>query len=158
MKHLRSFLLLPLAFAAVAPAADISVTAASVVASSSARFQDGIAGATLTAGQIVYADSSDSGKIKLADADASSATANVLGITAHGASAGQPIRVIIYDPSLTLNAVLSMSAPVYVLSGTAGGIAPVADLAAGDFPVVLLIATSTSTCFFDPVRGSADVE
>lgn len=140
-------------------AADLSVTAGSVVPSADAKFLDGTAGATITAGQIVYQDASDSNKIKLADSNASAATATAIGIAANGASAGQPIRVILEDPDLTVGATLSMTAPVYVLSATAGGIAPIADLTTGWYPVVIMVAKSTTKAIFKPsaLRGTAVV-
>lgn len=130
-------------------AADLSITAGSVIASSQATVFNGTAGATITAGQVVYRDTSTN-TIKLADADASAATAAAFGIALNGASTGQPVRVVTADPALTVGGTLSLTAPVYVLSGTAGGIAPIADLAAGDYPVVLLVATSTSVAIFNP--------
>lgn len=157
MKHLlRSLALITLlSLAAVSHAADLSITAASVIPGANARFQDGTAGASITAGQVVYADSSDSGKIKLADANASATTATVLGIAAHAAASGQPVRVIIWDDDLTIGATVSMTAPVYVLSATAGGIAPVADLTTGWYPVVLFVAKSTTKVILKPLLGPA---
>ena len=38
----------------------------------------------------------------------------------------------------------------YYLSDTPGGICPVADLASGEYPTVLGIATSTTVLAFDP--------
>lgn len=155
MKYLRLLVLASLAFlSVVSRAADLSITAANVIPGANARFHDGIAGGVLTAGQLVYSDSGDSGKIKLADANASAITANVLGITSHAAASGQPIRVIIWDDDLTIGATVSMSAPVYVLSGTAGGIAPVADVTSGWYTVVVFIAKSTTKVIFIPLRGT----
>jgi hypothetical protein len=45
--------------------------------------------------------------------------------------------------TLTFNAALA-AGQVYVVSTTAGGIAPVADMGAGDFVTVLGIGTSTT--------------
>ncbi len=60
--------------------------------------------------------------------------------------AGQPLAVVYDDDDLTLGATISMSAPVYVLSGTAGGIAPSADVTTGWYPKVILVAKSTTKC------------
>ena len=49
--------------------AAISITAANVLKSSTGQVSVGTAGATITAGQSVYIDTSDSNKIKLADAN-----------------------------------------------------------------------------------------
>lgn len=149
MRKLLSSLAVVLA-TGVSLAADLSITAGSVLASSQATIYNGTAGATITAGQVVYRDASDSNKIKLADADASATASRAFGIALNGASSGQPVRVVTADPALTVGATLSLTAPVYVLSGTAGGIAPIADMAAADYPVVLMVATSTSVAIFNP--------
>ena len=155
MKHLRlllsSFLILVSSFAA---AADLSVTAANVVPGARARTVNGTAGATITAGQLLYFDSTAQ-TYKLADANASATTAAVVGIAAVGASSGQPIIVIIEDDDLTVGATLSMTAPVYCCSSTAGGIAPSADLTTGWYPGVVFVAKSTTKAVFKIVRGTA---
>ncbi len=138
-----------------APAADVTVTAANVIPGPNADLITGVAGATITAGQIVYLDST-SNTWKLADADASAVTSGsggALGLAAGGAAAGQSFVVVLSDDNLTVGGTLVMTAPIYVLSGTAGGIAPLADLAAGDYPVVLLIARSSTKAVFKPLRG-----
>ncbi len=139
--------------------ADISVTAASVIAGANAKKARGRAGATITAGQTLYADGSDSSDLKLADANASAATANCVGIALHGASDGQPLEYVYEDDDFTPGATLSLSAAaddgVYVLSGTAGGIAPVGDLAAAMYPVIIGVAKSTTKMNLKIVRGTA---
>lgn len=146
---LSSFLILVSSFAA---AADLSVTAANVVPGVRAIKTTGTAGATITAGQLVYFDSTAQ-TYKLADANASATTANVIGLAANSASSGQALTVVLEDDDLTVGATLSMTAPVYVVSATAGGIAPVADLATGHYPAVVLIAKSTTKAVFKILRG-----
>lgn len=139
--------------------ADLSVTAASVVMGANGKWREGIAGATITAGQVLYSDTSDSSKMKLADANGSAATAKADGIALHGAANGQPIKYVYEDDDFTPGATLSLSAAaddgVYVLSGTAGGIAPVGDLASGMYPVIIGVAKSTSKMILRIVRGTA---
>ncbi len=158
MKHLRFLLAAVLAFTWVLPpivsATDLSITAANVIPGARTRPQDGIAGATITQGQLLYFDSA-SGTYKLADADASATTAAVVGYAANAASAGQTVSVITYDDDMTVGATLSMSAPVYVLSATAGGISPSASLTTGMYPNVVLIAKSTTKAIFKIIQGSA---
>lgn len=160
MKQLRLLALAALAFTFVVPpltqAADLSITAANVVPGARAKFVGGntIAGATITAGQLLYLDST-AGTFKLADANASATTANVVGYAANSASAGQYIGVVMEDDDFTPGGTLSMTTGVYVLSATAGGIAPSADLATGHYPAVVLIAKSTTKAIFKIVRGSA---
>jgi hypothetical protein len=63
--------------------ADLTITAASVLAGSGAKKVNGTAGATITAGQAVYLDSADN-EYKLADNDsATAAVRTVAGIALH---------------------------------------------------------------------------
>lgn len=139
--------------------ADISVTAGNVLAGSNAKTKKGTAGATVTAGQPVYEDSSDNFSLKPADANASAAAAKAVGIALHGASDGQPLEYVYEDDDFTPGATLSLSVAadsgVYVLSGTAGGIAPVGDLASTMYPVILGVAKSTSKMILKIIYGSA---
>lgn len=123
--------------------ADITITAANVIPSSGARrvLKAIDTAVTVTAGQAVYADAT-SGKLKLADADAL-ASADALGIAETGGGAGQQINVIYEDEAINLGATLVVG-ETYVVSTTAGGIAPLSDLAAGDFTTVLGIATTAA--------------
>ncbi len=122
--------------------ADLTLTAANVLAGSNATTRLGTAGATITAGQVVYLDSATK-TYKLADTDSATAAArSPAGFALNGASSGQPLMVLT-DGDLTLGAVLTAGV-AYYLSGNPGGICPVADVAAGDYPVVLGMAKSTS--------------
>lgn len=138
--------------------ADIAITAANVLKGANAKTKRGIAGATITAGQWLYEDSTDSFKLKLADANASLATSNCVGCSLHGALAGQPIEYDYEDDDFTPGGTLSLSVAadsgVYVLSGTAGGLAPMDDLAAAMYPVVLGVAKSTTKMNLKIVRGT----
>lgn len=121
---------------------DLSITASAVVPGSGAYIVSGTAGTTITAGQTVYLDSSDS-KYKLADADsATAAIRDVVGIALNGASNGQPIDII-REGDLTVNSVLTGGIP-YFLSPTAGGICPIADIEVGDYYTIIGIAKSAT--------------
>lgn len=126
--------------------ADISVTASSVVpANANTGIARGTAGATITAGQAVYADPADSFKIKPALSSNLTQSTNVVGIALNGASAGQPVAYA-FSGDVTFNAVLT-AATVYVLGSAAGGISASADLDSSSntrYGVVLGISTSTS--------------
>lgn len=139
---------------------DISITATSVVASASAKIYSGIAGETITAGQTLYKSSTDN-RLYKADANASPATADCVGIALNGAAAGQPLKYTDDDPDFTPGGTLSLSVAadsgVYVLSGTAGGIAPMDDLAANMYPVVLGVAKSTTKMVLKIVKSTAAV-
>lgn len=153
MKHLLRILAVFAIAISALHAADLTVTAGSVVPGPRAKTTVGTAAAAITAGQLVYLTSA--GTYNLADADASATTANVVGLAASGASAGQPFVIVLEDDDLTVGATLSMVTPIYVLSGTAGGIAPTADIGAGDYPVIVLIAKSTTKAIFKITRGVA---
>lgn len=136
---------------ACAQASDLSITVGSFVPSAAAlkEAQVGTAGATITKGQLLYLDSGTN-TFKLADANGTAATAKVVAIAASDAVSGQGLLYLTKDADLTLGATLSMSAPIYCLSATAGGIAPTADITTGWYPCAVLVAKSTTKCIFDP--------
>lgn len=120
--------------------ADLTLTAASVVPDDGYSYLDGIAGETITQGQVLYLKSSDTRYWK-ANCETSSATAAVAGIALVAASAGQPIKVMT-GGTITIGATVAVGKP-YVLS-TAGLIAPVDDLVSNDWVTTLGIATTTA--------------
>lgn len=123
--------------------ADLTITATSVLAGGGATITEGVAGAAITAGQVLYHDA-DAGTWKLADCDIASPAAarSPKGIALNGAAVGQPLKILTKGP-ITIGATLTAGV-AYYLSGTAGGICPVADLATGDYPTIIGIATSTT--------------
>lgn len=122
--------------------ADLTITAANVVKGSGSKVVEGTAGASVTAGQVVYEDSATS-TYKLADCDSGTAAVrSPAGIALHAAGSGQPLAILTKGP-ITIGATLTAGV-AYYLSATAGGIAPVADLGTGDYPTILGIATSTT--------------
>lgn len=122
--------------------ADVIITAANVVAGSGATFKDATSGATITAGQTCYQDATDGDKWKLADGNASLATSTVVGIATHASLSGQPLRCQT-GGEITIGGTITVGG-VYVQSATAGGIAPVADLASGNFTTVLGIGKTAA--------------
>jgi len=127
--------------APMAWASDLAITAASVVSSTSPTTTDGTAGATITAGQAVYLDSADS-KYKLADCNLSSAAAQAVGIALHGAANGQPLKIQ-WGGNITIGGTVTVGT-IYVLSGTAGGIAPMGDLTTGWRTTIVGVGTSAT--------------
>lgn len=122
--------------------ADLTITAASVVAGANAKITYGTAGATITAGQAVYLDST-TGKWALADTDsATAAVRSAMGIALNGAAINQPVAVQSAG-ALTIGATIAAGV-AYYLSGTPGGICPIADVAAGDYPLILGMGASTT--------------
>jgi hypothetical protein len=141
--------ILSLSLASVAPAfaADLTVTAASVLPGSSAQTATGVAGEALTAGQAVYRKVADG---KWYKADCNSATAEVRlasAIALTGSAAGQSV-VVQTGGQITIGATLTAGV-VYYLSGTAGGLRPVADNTTGDYPQVIGMAMSTTSLLLD---------
>lgn len=122
--------------------ADLTITAASVVKTSTTEISEGIAGVTITAGQALYIDTGDNNELKLADNDASALTKACVGIALHAALDGQPIKYATKG-ALTVGAILTAGV-FYYLSNTAGGICPVADVGAGETVVLLGYASTTS--------------
>jgi len=120
---------------------DITITPANVIAGSNAQKLQGIAGATITAGQVVYRDPA-TGKFLLADANGTADARTPIGIALHGASLDQPLMVIT-EGDLALGAAM-VNATAYFLSDTPGGICPAADVGAGEFVTVLGVSSSTS--------------
>jgi hypothetical protein len=114
--------------------ADLTITATTVAPSSTATLQQVTFGETVTAGQVLYAHASD-GKHYKAHANASG-TATPAGIACVGGASGQKGLMVVKDTQLTIGATVT-SGTVLVLSyATAGGIAPVTDLAADDVDTV----------------------
>jgi hypothetical protein len=125
--------------------ADLTITAASVLPGTEAegaQFEQGLAAVAITAGQLVYKD--NNGLYRLADNNDTSELLSVIaGVSLHGCAAGQPLRVQTAGP-YTVGATVA-SGTVYVLSATAGGIAPVADLATGNRTTIVGVGTNGST-------------
>ncbi|MEY9580961.1 hypothetical protein ABIE88_008537 [Bradyrhizobium diazoefficiens] len=120
---------------------DLVITAANVLPGTGAVTEDGLAGATITAGQAVYRDTD--GTYKLADADGASALIRTArGIALNGGSAGQPIRIQ-KSGEITIGATLT-GGVTYYLSNTAGGICPLADVGTGEYFHIVGIAKSTT--------------
>lgn len=121
--------------------ADLTITAANVVASANAVRESGTAGATITAGQLVYLDTTDM-RYKLADNNGAAALRVPNGVALNGAANNQPL-VIQKAGDITIGATMTAGV-AYYLSDTPGGICPVADLASGEYPCIIGIAKSAS--------------
>jgi hypothetical protein len=122
--------------------ADYSFTAGSVLpGTTGADFEQGVAGAVLTAGQTVYLDTTTN-TLKLTDANTSAVTAVCRGVTLNGAGIGQPVRIQRSGP-YTGGGTVVVGA-IYVLSETAGGIKPSADLDTGDWVSVFGVGVSVA--------------
>lgn len=122
--------------------ADIVITAANVLKGAGAEVRSGIFGATITQGQALYKDAADN-KLKLADTDSGTAAAReVEGISLSAGSNGQP-GFYLKSGLITIGGTVTVG-KIYVLSGNAGGIAPIDDLASGDYTAVIGIGVSAT--------------
>jgi hypothetical protein len=121
--------------------ADVSITAANVVAVPGAQTVQGFALATITAGQIVYRDATTQ-QFGLADNNGAAATRVPVGIALNGAAANQPLTVLTFG-SITIGGTL-VAGVAYYLGDTPGSLCPVADLSAGETATLIGIATSTA--------------
>lgn len=122
--------------------ADYAITVANVAAQSGSTQASGTSGATITQGDAIYIDASDSNKIKVADCTTSAATAAAKGIALNSALSGQPVTYAKAGSSVNLGTTLAIG-DVVILS-EAGAIAPVADLASADYLTIIGHATSTT--------------
>lgn len=169
MKKIRSLRLFSLIiFAAIAMplvappevhATAISITAANFLPSSAAVYLPGrnYAGATITAGQAVYLDTTvavSAGQVKLASATGSGLATQVIGLAANGASAGQPIKILIRDPSLTLGGAVTAGC-IVILHTTAGAVTLTAgDVTTGGYVAVLGVGISTTKINFGGTKNT----
>lgn len=108
--------------------------------------RSGNAGATITAGQLVYKDSNS--LWQLSDANGAAAAKTIGGVALHASLSGQPLAVLQSGP-ITIGATVAVGA-IYGLSATAGGIAvygnagPASDLVTGMTTCILGVATTTA--------------
>jgi hypothetical protein len=131
--------------------ADISITAASVLWSSGVRPITGKAGATITAGQTVYLDTTTN-TYKLADGDTDLESV-VAGVCLDGGVSGRDIFVAPPGAVIQIGAT-PVAGTIYVQSLTPGGIAPWADLGTGDYVNVLFVGVASGVVELICKRGS----
>jgi hypothetical protein len=147
LKRLLPLSVLAVLFGLPIWAADITVTATSVKLSSGTSSLYN-AGAAVTAGQVVYLHTD--GLVYLSDANASATTKAITGIALNGAAIGQPVSVQT-SGTITIGATVAVGT-IYVVSATAGGIAPSTDLASTWGTIIIGVADTTGTIklqFFD---------
>jgi hypothetical protein len=121
---------------------DIVITPANVVAGANATKDSGIAGVTITAGQLVYRDSATR-KYLLADSNAAATEArHTMAIALNGAAINQPLTVQT-GGDITIGGTL-VAGTDYYQSDTPGGICPRADVGAGESVCLIGLAKSTT--------------
>ena len=129
--------------------ADFAQTSTSVIPGSNARRVGATCAETIAAGKILY--KTTGGLAGLADANAAGKTV-VWGYAEQGGAVNQKINVITRDDNANLGITFAVG-DIGVLSGTAGGIAPLADIASGMTVTSLGVAKTTSTFNFNPTTG-----
>lgn len=122
--------------------ADLTITAANVVSASGSVRGSGFSNDTIVAGKNIAKDPSD-GLYYLADNNsATAARRHTDGVALNAASPGQPVDFHVsgnLNPGATV-----VVGTIYVLSATAGGICPAADLASGSYTSILGVGTTAS--------------
>jgi len=136
--------------------ADIAVTAGNVVRTSG-HVEDVTWGEAITQGQCVYRLSTDGEwyKAQCDDSAAASGYGTGCGIALTAGSNGQPGKV-------QRNGVINMGATltvgtIYVVSATAGGVAPSTDLVGTNYCTVLGVARTAALLELNPCAGGAAI-
>jgi len=117
--------------------ADLSITTTQIIPTSDrTKISHGKCGEAITAGQSIYLKASD-GKYWKADCDAA-ASAQCRGIAIASTLAANQEVTLQTGGTITIGAGASITAGVvYVVSGTAGGIAPEGDMTTDDYMCIL---------------------
>lgn len=136
--------------------ADLTITATNVL-NISAPISAGLAGEAITAGQAVYLKAAD-GKLWKARSAAAGTTeeGNPVGIALNGGSAGQTIAYAANGGDINIGAT-TVKTTTYVLSATAGGIAPQADLVSTDKIVRIGHAKNTTGTLTVDIKNTGAV-
>lgn len=133
--------------------ADLTITAGNVLWTSGTK-ETGVAGAAITAGQVLYIDTANSNVLKLAQADGTALEATVAGIALHAAGSGQPVTYATSGTIMNVGATTAKTT-TYLVSGTAGGIAPQADITtAGWYHSRVGYATGTTGGFVVDIKNT----
>lgn len=132
---------------------NLSPTAANVKRVSGAIFQK-TAGIAMVRGDVVYIKASD-GKAWLAQCDGTAAEAEGLYIVLNDASPDQPVTLQ-KGGVVNMGAILTEGV-IYVLSATAGKIAPAADLASTNYVTVVGVAETTSLLHLAPCASGGQL-
>ncbi len=133
--------------------AEHTPVAASVIPFANGVVVEGVSGEALTAGDVVYRDSSDSNRLKKAQCDGTAAQAAAIGAVLGSApGAGQKIFVMTYGEITMGSAVYSASGLLLVVGATAGKTMTVDDAAftTGAYLTFMGWSMSATRAFFAP--------
>jgi hypothetical protein len=126
---------------------DLTITPANVQSSTNAKRETGTAAVALTAGQLVYKNST-SKKWDLADTNSATVEARQpTGIALHAAAINQPITVHMAG-DITIGATV-VAGTDYYASDTPGGICPRADVGSGEKVTMIGLAKSATVIAVD---------
>lgn len=135
--------------------ADLTIIALNVVADFNATIVVGVAGEALSAGDVVYADSSDSDELKQAQHDGTAAQAAAVGIVLADAIDTAAVTYITRG-ELGLGTILT-AGNTYSVSANLGKIADEGDPGSTDYQTVVGVALSTSTLLVTFIVGGVIV-
>jgi len=128
--------------------ADIVITPANVQPTQQGNLR-GVAGVAISAGQMCRLDSADN-KWKLASATAED-TADAPAMALNSAAPDQEVILGSDRNDVTLGSGVLAAGEVYVVSATAGGLAPIGDLVSGNFTSIVGYAISADAIRFSRV-------
>ncbi len=125
--------------------ADVTIAAGAVTCRAGDPTLTKICQVAISGGQAVYEDTANGGKFNLCDGDVA-ASARMVGIAVGDAAVGEYCTVARPGSVITTAGGASFTKGVtYYVSLNAGGLAPFADLGAGDYMTLACIALSTTT-------------
>lgn len=126
--------------------AEHTPVAASVAVYANGVIEEAVSGEALTAGDIVYKDSTDSNKIKKAQCDGTAAQAAAVGVVLSSApGAGQKVLLMTYGEITMGAAVYSASGLLLVVGATAGKSMTINDAAYTTGAYLTFLGWSTAT-------------
>lgn len=134
--------------------ANLTVSAANVQNSATAKLVQGDSLEAITAGQLVYR--ATDGRYGLADANGATPLYKVMGIATNScAAANQPIEICTSDPDFVIGGTTVVGDSLFS-SGTPGAIAPVGDLVTGWYVALVgVVTTITGHIKFSCIRSDA---
>ena len=121
--------------------ADLTITAANVKLKNSGPWSSGVAGEAIAQGEPVY---QASGLLYRADNNDGAVKAAAVGIALMPASTGQTFIYARPGAQIDIGATLAVT-ETYIVSANVGKVAPIGDLATGNFLTILGVATAAST-------------
>lgn len=136
----------------------VTITEANVIPSASAHVQQGVAGAELTIGQVVYLDRSGATSTwKLAKADAAETSSGQLGVVISSAArVGGEILVCTGDENFGVGGAVVVGTPIFLSAETAGAMDDAAP-SQNSYVTMLMHPVSTTNAIFRPVVTNATV-